>query len=152
VQSVVSASPRLKPSSFTTAASAAPGRLTVMPPTVLSYWSQTQAREHKSGQAINFRRAPVRPIRSSIRAGLSFSRFGGSIVGRCRAVPDRSAVPAGFRLQLAVVPDGQPSGVGQFANDGEVEVHFSKISRAISCRSGRSTISMRSWLSDSMNS
>ena len=44
---------------------------------VLSYWSQTQAREHRSGQATSFSSARARPRRSSIRAGLSLVCFAG---------------------------------------------------------------------------
>ena len=60
-----------------------PGRFTVWPPTVLSYWSQTQAREHEvgAGDQLSAARA-VRPTRSSIRAGLSCGCFAVSAVGR----------------------------------------------------------------------
>jgi hypothetical protein len=64
----------------TTAASAVPGRFTVCPPTVASYWFHTQAREHRSGQAISVNSASDRPAGSATSP--SGAGSDGSVKGR----------------------------------------------------------------------
>ncbi len=80
MQSVVSASPMRLSGIRTTAASAAPGRRTVWPPTVLSYWSQTQARDAMSGQPISQISAASMPTGSGTEP--SGSGAGEGAVGR----------------------------------------------------------------------
>ncbi len=62
------------------AASAWPGRRTVWPPMVLSYWFQTQARLHRSGQAI--RRQQCGAEADRVGDGPSGGCFGVSAIGR----------------------------------------------------------------------
>ena len=74
--------PAAESSSLTTAASAAPGRFTVWPPTVLSYWSQIQAREQRSGQAISLQQRRRQPDPVLDPGRVQTVCFGVSIVGR----------------------------------------------------------------------
>ena len=106
------------------------------------------------GRRSAFAARSVRPIRSSTLRRvehLRLRRLGGGAVIQRRLVVQRGQRDVG--LDLAMVPDDDAAGVGQVADDGEVQLPFLENGpRALASRSGRSTISMRSWLSDSMNS
>ena len=92
----------LRPSMLTTAASAAPGRCTVWPPTVLSYWSQIQRREQRSGQATSVSSAAVDAERVGdarrrpAPAASASRRSGGD-----RAAPRIPAAPSGMSASSA---------------------------------------------------
>ena len=82
VQSVVSASARACPSTRTIGGIRRTRPLgTVCPPIVLSYWSHTQAREHRSGQPISVISASITP--TGLATGPSGgTQHGVSSVGR----------------------------------------------------------------------
>jgi hypothetical protein len=54
----------------------------VWPPTALSYWSQIQRREQRSGEPISRRSAASMPTGSGMAAASSTGGFGAGAVGR----------------------------------------------------------------------
>ena len=121
--SVVRARARRWSSMRTTAASAAPGRRAVWPPTMLSYWSQIQRREQRSGQATSLSSAASMPSGSGMRGRVErrlLRRLGGGAAVEGRFGFERGEGDVG--LDRALVADDDAAGVGEVADHGEVEL------------------------------
>jgi hypothetical protein len=131
-----------------TTAASPPDFCSVSPPTCESYCSKIHLREARSGQPISFSRSAAMSALSHIAQRRGLGR------GDMRAVIERRVV--GQRVErnvadhLAVEFQHHMAGVGHFADDGKSSSHFLKIASAIGSLPGWSTMSMRSWLSDSI--
>ena len=134
-----------------TSAASPPGRPTVSAMTMWSYCSQTQRREQRSGAPM--RLSSARPM-SSGGARLA----GSTSAGRGAAVHGRSySGEASAKGSMGRSPTTAPSILSTMRpvsvrrpTTAKSRSHFSNTARAKSSLPGRRTMSMRSWLSESI--
>ena len=118
---------------------------------MLSYWSQIQRREQRSGQATSRSSAASSPTGSATAPASSTGCFGVSAVGRRYSGASLSSGASGisasttplWRMTMRPVSVSRPM-------TAKSSSHLVKMRSAMCSAPGRSTMSMRSWLSDSI--
>ena len=121
--------------------------------TMWSYCSHTQRREHRSGEPTSALSASAGEISTPARASSAASIGDGGVGTQGRSYSGASATSGGTGMsQTTSPPDFSTSRLVSVTLPmiAKSSSHFSKIARAMSSRPGLTTMSMRSWLSDSM--